>query len=59
MPAKVPRLYQSRHGVFYLRVQIPAPLHAALGKRETWHSLRTKDPKEAQVFALSYALAGC
>ena len=41
---------------FYLRVITPKSLQTATGKREAWHSLRTKDPKEARVFALSYAL---
>lgn len=56
MPIQTPRLYQSRHGVFYLRTVYPKLLQASTGKREAWHSLRTKDPKEARVFALSYAL---
>ncbi|MCS6478656.1 tyrosine-type recombinase/integrase [Burkholderia thailandensis] len=35
-----PRLYLSRHGVYYWR------------ERNRWRSLRTKDPREASIFAM-------
>ncbi|MCQ0034490.1 hypothetical protein [Burkholderia glumae] len=38
--AGFPRLYVSRHGVFYWR------------ERNRWRSLRTKDPREASIFAM-------
>ncbi len=56
MPVKPPRLYQREHGVFYLRIITPKALQATTGKRETWHSLRTKDAQHARILALSYAL---
>ena len=31
-------------------------MQAITGKRETWRSLRTKDPQQAKVYALTYAL---
>ena len=56
MPVLPPRLYVREYGVFYLRIITPKALQATTGKRETWHSLRTKDPTEARILALSYAL---
>ncbi len=56
MSVKPPRLYVRDYGVFYLRVITPKALQATSGKRETWHSLRTKDPLQARIYALSFAL---
>lgn len=56
MPVLPSRLYVRAHGVFYLRIITPKALQATTGKRETWHSLRTKDPQRARILALSYAL---
>lgn len=50
------RLYVRAHGVYYLRIITPKALQATTGKRETWHSLRTKDAQQARIYALSYAL---
>ena len=54
--SKAPRLYVREHGVYYIRLITPKHLQSADTKRETWHSLRTKDPKQARIFALSYEL---
>ena len=56
MPVLPSRLYVRAHGVFYLRIITPKAVQATTGKRETWHSLRTKDPQQARILALSYAL---
>lgn len=56
MPVKSPRLYVRAYGVFYLRILTPKPLQTLTGKRETWHSLHTKDPQLARIYALTYAL---
>ena len=56
MPIKPPRLYVRAHGIFYLRIVTPKSMQAITGKRETWRSLRTKDPQQAKVYALTYAL---
>lgn len=56
MPAKTPRLYQSRHGVFYLRVCLPEGERVRSTSKEVWRSLRTKDPRTAQALALRFAI---
>ncbi len=56
MPAKVPSLYRSRHGVFYLRVCLPEAERRNPKSKEVWRSLRTKDAKIAKGLALRFAI---
>ncbi|PUE55536.1 hypothetical protein B9Z37_02965 [Limnohabitans parvus II-B4] len=56
MPAKTPRLYRSRHGVFYLRVCLPESERSNPQSKEVWRSLKTKDSRTAQALALRFAI---
>jgi integrase len=56
MPAKVPSLYKSRHGVFYLRVCLTHNERENTTKKEVWRSLKTKDAQTARGLALRFAL---
>ncbi len=56
MPAKTPRLYRSRHGVFYLRVCLPERERTHPKSKEVWRSLGTKDARTAQALALRFAI---
>ncbi len=56
MPAKTPRLYQSRHGIFYLRVCLPECERTNAKSKEVWRSLKTKDIRTAQALALRFAI---
>ncbi len=54
------RLKRSKHGIYYFRLVIPAPLRAAIGKTELKKSLHTRDPKTAQqlAYTINAELAG-
>lgn len=41
----------SRHGIFYFRMTVPAPLRTQFGKRELLYSLHTRDPAKAKRLA--------
>lgn len=56
MPAKTPRLYRSRHGVYYLRVCLPEAERSNPQSKEVWRSLKTKDSRTAQALALRFAI---
>lgn len=56
MPASTPYLYKNRNGNFYLRIVATKRQIASGTARDTWRSLKTKDPKEAKILALSFAL---
>jgi integrase len=57
MPAKIPSLYRSRHGVYYLRLVLPLAQRSEAPKacKEVWRSLRTKDSQTAKRIALRFA----
>jgi integrase len=48
-------LRRSRHGVYFFRLVLPAPLRAVLGQGEIKRSLSTKSPERARL--LAYALS--
>ncbi|MFW3614019.1 DUF6538 domain-containing protein [Billgrantia antri] len=48
MPSNLPPyVIQTRQGVFYFRIVVPAPLRPMVGKREIRRSLRTRSKREA------------
>ncbi len=56
MPASTPHLYKNRNGTYYLRIVASVKQQAIGAPRDTWRSLKTKDHKQAKIFALTYAL---
>lgn len=50
-PRLASRLHRSRYGVFHFRFILPPAFAAACGRREIWHSLRTRDPEKAKLLA--------
>lgn len=44
-------LKTSRHGIYYFRYTVPAPLRPYFGKREVMYSLHTRDPAKARKLA--------
>ncbi|MDP1593429.1 MAG: site-specific integrase [Gallionella sp.] len=44
-------LKTSRHGIYYFRYTIPAPLRPYFGKKEVMYSLHTRDPAKARKLA--------
>lgn len=44
-------LKTSRHGIFYFRYTVPAPLRPRFGKKEVLLSLHTRDPAKARKLA--------
>lgn len=49
-------LLRSRFGIFHFRLKVPADLHAAVGRSIIKVSLRTTDPRVAQIYSCRLSL---
>ncbi|WP_431313232.1 DUF6538 domain-containing protein [Vreelandella arctica] len=60
MPSNLPPyVIQTRQGVFYFRIVVPAPLQPIVGKREVRRSLRTRSKREAILKANPLVVNAC